>query len=75
MEEGIINKTTKDQNHNGISQNDNLSTNRLDDNAMLDQEINRDHIPFENLLNTTDENEDTTGKVQEAYRRKPFESW
>ncbi|KAK0079055.1 hypothetical protein PV326_008957, partial [Microctonus aethiopoides] len=41
---------------------------------MSDQGINRDHIPFENLLNTTDENEDTTDKVQEAYCRKPFES-
>lgn len=74
VEEGIPNKTTEEQNHNGISQDDNLSTNRLDDNAMLDQEINRDHVPFENLLDTTDEGEDTTGKVQVAYRRKPFES-
>ncbi|KAK0169713.1 hypothetical protein PV328_010357 [Microctonus aethiopoides] len=74
VEEGIADKTASNQNDNGIGQDENLSTNVFDDNTMSDQKINTGHTPFENLLDTTDEDEDTIGEVREAYSCKPFES-
>lgn len=42
-----------------------IANNRLDDNATLDQQINRDHIPLKNIMDMTDDDEDTTGTVQD----------
>ncbi|KAK0156720.1 hypothetical protein PV327_011683, partial [Microctonus hyperodae] len=74
VEGGVANNTAEDKNDNGINQNENLSTNVSDDNFMLDQIIKTDHVPFENFLDATDEDEDPTVVESKAYHQKSFES-